>query len=96
MFASLAVTTDGGERVVPRALKAYESRCVECTNVNHPFTPRKSARFNGYYWDVSTVMKANKRAHVELLVPSTYVSAVQGLYYEGVESIVTREFEFLV
>ena len=96
MFASLAVTTDGGKRVVPRALKAYESRCVECTNVNHPFAPRKSARFNGYYWDVSTVMEPNKRAHIELLVPSAYVSAVQGLYYEGVESIVTRDFELMI
>lgn len=35
--------------------------CVAClgTNVNHPFQPRSSARFNGYYWDVSTALKAD-------------------------------------
>jgi hypothetical protein len=85
MFASLNL--DGKE---VRALRAYESRCVECTNVNHPFDPRASARFNGYYWDVSTVLKPGIEGELELRLPTTYVASVQGLFFEGVEPVVAE------
>ena len=80
MFASLSV--DGAE--LP-ALKAYESRCVECTNVNHPFQPRPSARFNGYYWDVSKALKAGVAGKLELMLPSVDAPSMQGLFFENVE-----------
>ena len=80
MFASLSV--DGA--MLP-ALKAYESRCVECTNVNHPFQPRVSKRFNGYYWDVSTALKADRVGNLQLKLPSVDAVAMQGLFFENVE-----------
>lgn len=79
MFAALRV--DGSEIT---ALKAYESRCVLCTNVNHPFQPRQSRRFNGYYWDVTTEFAAGVESKVELRIPSVDIEAVQGLFFENV------------
>jgi hypothetical protein len=90
MFASLSI----GVRHIP-ALKAYESRCVECTNVNHPFTPNKSARFNGFYWDLSTVLAPDAKMSVELVIQPTFIPLMQGLYFEGVEPIVTGDFAVL-
>jgi hypothetical protein len=85
MLASLHL--DGKE--LP-ALRAYESRCVECTNVNHPFDPRASARFNGYYWDVSTALKPDIAGGLELRLPVAFASSIQGLFFEGVEPVAAK------
>ena len=45
------------DKHVISGLKAYESRCTECTNVNHPFSPRPSARFNGWCTYISSSQK---------------------------------------
>jgi hypothetical protein len=83
-----ALRVDGAAAPLP-PLKAYESRCTQCSNANHPLTPRRSARFNGYYWDVSAAFKAGVGHTVELRLPKAFKGALQGLYFEGVEPLVT-------
>ena len=85
MPASLAV----GGVTVP-GLKAYESRCTECTNVNHPFDPRPSARFNGWYWDVSAALAADTAAAVALRLPQRKLADVVGLFFENTEPVASR------
>ena len=86
MPASLRVD---GNTVPP--IRAYESRCTECTNVNHPFSPNKSARFNGWYWDVSSALTADVTAKLQLALPQSKVADVNGLFFENTETIVTDQ-----
>ena len=85
-----AALSVNGEPV--HGLKAYESRCTECTNVNHPFDPRPSARFNGWYWDVSTLFQPDVQAQVELALPKAKVPNMIGLFFENVETVLTQTF----
>lgn len=83
MAASLSV---GGTPIVN--LMAYETRCTECTNVNHPSQPRKSSRFNGFYWDVSRILKPDSEILLALTVETKFVPAMQGLFFENTLPVV--------
>ena len=81
-----SLTIDG---VAVPGIKAYESRCTECTNVNHPFNPNPSVRFNGWYWDVSVALKPDTLADLTLAIPQPKVAAMVGLFFENTETVTT-------
>ena len=65
----------------------------ECTNVNHPFKPSPSVRFNGWYWDVSHAMSPDKPAKVGLTMPGAKVGALVGLFFENTLPVATGQVD---
>ena len=66
--------------------------CV-ARNVNHPFDPRPSARFNGWYWDVSLALKADTAAKISLALPTAKAKDMAGLFFENTFPVTTEEVQ---
>ena len=71
---------------------SYNTRCTECTNANHPDTPTKSARFNGFYFDVTDALIPDQPASIGLTFPTSYVAALVSLAFENTETILGEEY----
>ena len=72
-------------------MAVYNTRCAECTNVNHPHDYEKSQRCAGFYWDVSRAFTADVETTVTLSMPAAALGTLEGLFFENVETIYVDE-----
>lgn len=86
---SMPATLLVANKTIP-GLKAYETRCTACTNANHPNTPRRSQRFNGWYWDVSGAFPENTATQVEVRIPQAFAHSVVALAFENTDTVLAR------